>query len=126
MSYQNVPGLLKYRDLVTRNSVLVRVQPTADGECSVLLQCGTLPCTWHRGKRCRRLSLICFVELSFLLLRRDESYFSLQIVDTKCQLQIDEREFCASKVNCEEANLFFSHIRVCFLKQNILVPYSLS
>jgi len=44
----------------------------------------------------------------------------------KHQLQIDDLEFFAPKVNWEEANLFFFHIRLCFLKQNILVPFSLS
>lgn len=54
------------------------------------------------------------------LLRVDESYFNLQIVAMKHQLQIDELEFCALKVNWEEANLFFFYVRLCFLNQNIL------
>lgn len=56
-------------------------------------------------------------------IRGGESYFTSESVDIKHQIQTDKLEFCALEVNWEKANLFFFHIRLCFFKQNILVPY---
>lgn len=104
MSYQDVPALLKHGHLVTRSS-----------EFSQQQMVNTL--TWHptlyiEEKEQTSESQLLWREGN--LLRVDESYFNLQIVAVKHQLQIDELEFCAPKVNWEEANLFFFPCQALF------------